>query len=86
VSRYWSPVRQAYAPRLWPQVLVTTPLALVLGYVCAGVIGGWLGFALLVVGSCLLGFGSARARWAIWRRRHPELPPEVWTRELARWN
>jgi hypothetical protein len=48
-----------------------------------------LGAVPTVLGSVAIGLGIASARWSIWLRRHPVIPPEEWfadMRRAARWN
>ena len=44
----------------------------------------WMGFVIGFTGGGLLGWGLMRLRWAVWRRRHPELSTEEYIEKVIR--
>jgi hypothetical protein len=85
-TRVWIETRQAYTPRWWVPAPIVVPLAMMLALAGSFVIPGWIGFAVNVVGAFGVGVVASWLQWWAWRRRHPELPTEVWVREMARRN
>jgi uncharacterized membrane-anchored protein len=83
LGRTYAPSRGAYTPRLWPLALVSSvPATLVplLTHPPA---------ALALVAGVLVGFGVVHVRYAIWKRRHPSVSFDEYTRrqrEMAPWN
>jgi hypothetical protein len=90
----WDPSRQANYPWPW-SVLIVMPIAGALGWLLTPT--GPLGVVALFVGLLVLAWVGARAQWALWSRRHPQLPTEEWVQieyertlrereEAAPWN
>ena len=80
--RYFSH-RRAYAPRIWPVLAGILPPAVALTT--------WLDASTLgdIAISVALGAIAMKARWWIWRRRHPIITPGQYIDDLqrkARWN
>jgi hypothetical protein len=77
------PHRRAYAPRLLPVLIPACVLAAALNW--------WLGSNPLIgVGiGLIIGGGSVRLRWMLWRYRHPIITVDERMDEMrkaARWN
>jgi hypothetical protein len=85
--RHYIEHRHAWTPRFWPMALGSA--ALVAVFVLAlrpgvfAIVGIAVGVAVLV----------GNVRWAVWRHRHPVVPPDIYITELirerrqaARWN
>jgi hypothetical protein len=62
-------------PRAWPVLIAAPVIAFTLTYVGIRLLGDWGPLVGFIVGG-LVGFGLVRARWWIWRRRHPEITIE----------
>jgi membrane associated rhomboid family serine protease len=73
--RTWFDHRQAYAPRIWPVVLVTAPLGGFIGWI-GGHYFDWSGAIAAFVVSALVGYGITALVWRRWRKQHPVIPPE----------
>lgn len=91
--RTWSHARQAYLPRTFPSALVFVPLTMAVSYGIVRTIDGWIGVALMFLAAAAIGLLGAELEWAIWRRRHPPLPPRALAerrlqamRDAAPWN
>ena len=82
-TRFWSDMRQAYTPRLWPSALIACPLSFLLAWLLEPPL--WA----LVAGAVALGVAVGQFQWWLWRRRHPLITADQYLermRRMARWN
>ena len=82
-TRTYMPHRRAYTPRLWPSMIVTTVMVVVLVSLkhAGPVLSAFFGVA--------LGWTYSSVRWRLWRKRHPIISAREYLddiRESARWN
>lgn len=75
--------RQAYAPRLWPQLVASVVLGLLTFYLSTSAGAPWYVAAALQVMVAPL---VVAVRWGVWKRRHPVRPVEWIAFESARRN
>jgi O-antigen/teichoic acid export membrane protein len=82
VRHYYSH-RRAFAPRVWPPILLSMVLAVVLVLAL-----DWRGWTAGLVGAGV-GFVLTQTRWSWWRYRHPIVRHDQWLadrRRAAPWN
>jgi hypothetical protein len=82
VRRYYGH-RRAYAPRMWPTILLACGLAVGLVYAL-----GWHGWDAGLVGGGV-GLVVVRARWSWWKHQHPVIPHDQYIEDMRRaapWN
>lgn len=83
LKRHYFPSRQAYAPRIWPMLLV----CVVIDSIILGVLqlqGYWF-----IIPAPIVAVVVVQGRWWIWKRRHPRRSVEQWLkaqRDNAMWN